>query len=114
MRRWIGLFLIILTIGIIHSENVFAAEPKFPIAEEDLLETSDDFKEIRLLEDDIRNSFLLFVDEVPDSIDFSQAVRIYVDMNLVNLKSTQQEVFLETLEDSNYVWVVPLKANGEW
>lgn len=49
MRKWIGLFLIILTIGLMHSENVFAAEPKLPIAEEDLLETSDDFKEIRLL-----------------------------------------------------------------
>lgn len=114
MRKWISIFIIILTIGIIHSENVFAAEPKFPIAEEDLLETSDDFKEIRLLEDDIRNNFLLFVDEVPESIDFSQAVRIYVDTNLVNLKSTQQEVLLEALEDSNYIWVVPLKANGEW
>ena len=114
MRKWIGLFLIILTIGIIHSENVFAAEPKFPIAEEDLLETNADFEEIRLLEDDIRNNFLLFVDEVPDSIDFSQAVRIYVDTNLVNLKSTQQEVLLEALEASNYVWVIPLKANGEW
>lgn len=114
MRKWIGLFLIILTIGLMHSENVFAAEPKLPIAEEDLLETSDDFKEIRLLEDDIRNNFLLFVDEVPESIDFSQAVRIYVDTNLVNLKSTQQEVLFEALDDSNYVWVVPMKANGEW
>lgn len=114
MRKRICLFLIVLTISIIHSENVFAAEPKFHIAEEDHLETSDDFKEIRLLEDDIRNNFLLFVDEVPESIDFSQAVRIYVDTDLVNLKSTQQEVLLEALEDSNYVWVVPLKANREW
>lgn len=113
MRKWIGLFIIILTIGLLHSENVFAAESELPIAEEDLLVTSGDFEEIQLLEDDIRNNFFLFVDEVPKSIDFSQAVRIYVDTNLVNLKSTQQEVLFEALSDSNYVWVVPLKVNGE-
>ena len=114
MRKWIGLFFIILIISFIYADSVFAADIELPIAEEDLLETSDDFQEIRLLEDDIRNNFSWIVDEVPESIDFSQAVRIYVDTNLVNLKSTQQEVFLEALEDCNYVWVVPLEANGEW
>lgn len=114
MRKWIGLFIIILTIGLIHVENVFAAEPKLPIAEEDLLVTSGDFEEIQLLEDDIRNNFSWITDEVPKSIDFSQAVRIYVDTNLVILKSAQQEVLLEALDDSNYVWVVPMEANGEW
>lgn len=113
MRKWIGLFLIILFLGLIHSENVFAAEAKIPIAEDDLLVTSSDFEEIQLLENDIRNNFSWFTDGVPESIDFSQAVKIYVDTDLVNLKSTQQEVLFEALSESNYVWVVPLKVKGE-
>lgn len=103
MRKWISLFLIILLLGLIHSENAFAAEPELPITEEDLLVTSSDFEEIQLLENDIRNNFSWFTDEVPESIDFSQAVKIYVDTDLVNLKSTQQEVLFEALSESNYV-----------
>lgn len=115
MRKWVGLLFIILTISFIQSENVFAAEPELPIAEEDLLETNNDFQEIQLLENDIRDNILWTGAEgVPESIDFSRAIRIYVDTNLVKLKSIQQEVLLEALEDSNYVWVVPVEVDGEW
>lgn len=115
MRKWIGLFLIVLYISFIHSENVFAAEPKLQIAEEDLLETNDDYNEIKLLEEDIRNHVLAMgAQGVPENIDFSHAVRIYVDTNIVELNSTQQEVLLDALADSNYVWVVPVEVEGEW
>lgn len=112
MRKWLGMIIIMLAIMLVYSDNLLAAG--LPFAEEDCLETSSDFSEIQLLEDDICNIVAgLGGNSKPKDIKFSKAAKIYIDTDIIKIHSKEQDDILNALKDSNYVWVIPIETEDE-
>lgn len=47
------------------------------------------------------------------SIDYEEAIKVYINTGIQNISSSDQEVIVEWLNKSDYVWVLPLEYNGE-
>lgn len=73
-------------------------------------ETMNELKEIYLLEHPEGAEKALA--DFP-SIDYEEAIKVYINTGIQNISSSDQEVVLEWLNKSDYVWVLPLEYNGE-
>lgn len=106
----------ILLIGIfstVLSTNININE--IPIAEQDMLVTSSDFKEVSALEPDMLEWLQEFgasqgIEEIPERVDYEKAVKVYIDTDMITMDSYARETLLNALEEGNYVWVIPASS----
>lgn len=47
------------------------------------------------------------------SIDYEDAIKVYINTGIQNVSSSDQSVVMEWLNKSDYVWVLPIEYNGE-
>jgi len=47
------------------------------------------------------------------SIDYEEAIKVYINTGIQNVSSSDQSVVMEWLSKSDYVWVLPMEYNGE-
>ena len=47
------------------------------------------------------------------SIDYEDAIKVYINTGIHNVSESDQNVIMEWLSKSDYVWVLPLEFNGE-
>lgn len=90
----------------LHGANldVFASECS-PL-EEDLLPNSSEYEEISALESAILSELHSIGCNGVDSIDFSEAIKIYTDTNIFELGTNDRETILDALQCGDYVWVI--------
>lgn len=101
--------------------NVRAEEVEtVPIKKGDVLLESSDYSEIRKLEtemledlEDLYEGSEVLNPDIPEKIDFSKAVKVYIDTGIEQLNTDKQSDIVECLEKSTYVWVIPMEISGE-
>lgn len=92
---------------------------KVPIDETDILTESSDFKKIKELEDEMLRRMRSMYDgedlpsDFPKKIDYSQAVKIYINTEIQELETNKEVEIVDLLKQSNYVWVIPIKISEE-
>ena len=90
-----------------------------PVEKGDILCESVDFEEIKKLESEMLNGLEDMCDwlekpsDFPKKMDFSNAVKIYVDTGIQNLGTDKETEIMKNLALSNYVWVIHMKIGGE-
>lgn len=87
---------------------------------EKLADTAVDYLEIMDLENSIRNDLKNFYyqamgTELPESfqLDLGQAKKIYVDAQVFSLKSSDTASFMQELENSDYMWLLPVQIGED-
>lgn len=91
-----------------------------PMKETDILSKSADFKAIKKLEADMLFELEYLYEgsevvspDIPERIDYSEAVKIYVNTDIQYLETNEKSEIETQLEKSIYVWVIPMKISGE-
>ena len=109
---WVVLLCLLLCIFV-------EATDKTGIAYEDNLTRSSDLEAVSALENELLSDLETYYEmeygakpkQMPDHIDFSKSVRIYVDTDILSLNTDHQETILNALKCGNYVWNVYLCAD---
>jgi len=105
VARSIGIVGCLLMLG--GGLSAFAYEDKrTPIANEDILSLSDDFEEVKEIEDEIV-SWLRICIANPiklSEIDYKNSVRIYYNADILESGMVEQDEILDRLHSSSYAW----------
>lgn len=118
MKKILTTFLL-LTIAFLFPINSYALGLDKQIIEKDsMLIKSSDFNEIKKAEGEmlssLRNSYGSDLPaDFPQKIDYSDSVKVYVDINIDDLQSAAKNNLLDVIKKSNYVWVIPITMGAE-
>lgn len=90
-----------------------------PIQNEDILTESADFAGVKKLEKEMLEGLKRMYDEAelpsdfPEHMDYSKAVKIYVDTGIQDFGTDKETEIIKNLEQSNFVWIIPMVIGGE-
>ncbi|RDU24802.1 hypothetical protein [Anaerosacchariphilus polymeriproducens] len=93
--------------------TAFMSKPVYAYSIETLNDSSD-FHEIKKMEDEImKNARGFFADEAENidfTVDYSHAVKIYVDTNIFENNTITQDIVSNTIKQAVYIWEIPVKV----
>lgn len=90
-------------------------EKEIPMDKQDILATSDDFKEVYELNQEILKDLQRFclsrqLSEYPKEVDYEKVVKVYVGTDILRMDTNDKEEMLEALESNEYVWLVSINT----
>lgn len=105
MKKNQAIIIAILSMIIFHVSDTYAYSIE-------TLDNNPDLQEISQMEDEIlRWAKGAIEDENVDlQVDYSRAVKIYVDTNIFENEKLTSEILQDTLKDAVYIWEVPVKV----
>lgn len=115
------LLLILCSFILMNFGTVASAESVWEVLgeKEDILTESDDFEGVKKLEAEMLRGLEDMCDwlkdpsDFPESMDFSMAVKVYVDTGIQNYETDQEKEIIKNFGQSEYVWVIPMVISGE-
>ncbi len=115
------LLLILCSVILMNFGTVASAESVWEVLgeKEDILTESNDFLEVKKLEEEMLRGLKNMYDgmempsDFPESMDFSMAVKVYVDTGIQNYETDQEKEIIKNFGQSEYVWVIPMVISGE-
>lgn len=117
------IIILLFSVTLLMQSCTFAkaeSEKEIPVQKEDILCESADFEGVKKLEDEMLNGLKDMCDwledssHFPEEMDFSKGVKIYVNTGIQNFGTDQESEIMKNLEQSKYVWVIPMKIGGEY
>ena len=108
MKKNQAIIIAILSMIIFHVSDTYAYSIE-------TLDNNPDLQEISQMEDEIlRWAKGAIEDENVDlQVDYSRAVKIYVDTNIFENEELTPEILQDTLKDAVYIWEVPVKVSED-
>lgn len=97
-------FLSTLLIVFVFSISAFASDLSNNV-ENEVMDTSDEI--VRVVNEIYENKGIKVTAE---DIDYSKAYKVYVDTNIFRLSTNKAEKIKETLENGNYIYLLPIKV----